>query len=90
MTPLKWKKDIISKLHTENFNRIKIGIGSPPFDERNKNFNTISHVLGNISLKEKDTLDKVYQQVIESLEELNTKNEDYIISELNSFHIESK
>ena len=83
-------KDIISKLHTENFNRIKIGIGSPPFDERNKNFNTISHVLGNISLKEKDTLDKVYQQVIESLEELNTKNEDYIISELNSFHIESK
>ena len=36
------------------------------------------------------TLDKVYQQVIESLEELNTKNEDYIISELNSFHIEKK
>ena len=35
-------KDIIGKLHTENFNRIKIGIGSPPFDERNKNFNTIN------------------------------------------------
>ena len=83
-------KDIISKLHTENFNRIKIGIGNPPFDERTKNFNTISHVLGNISSKEKDTLDKVYQQVIESLEELNTKNEDYIISELNSFHLENQ
>ena len=81
-------KDIINKLNTENFNRIKIGIGSPPFNEKNKNFNTISHVLGNISSKENDTLEKVYQQVIGSLEELDFKNKDYIISELNSFHSE--
>ena len=81
-------KDIINKLNTENFNRIKIGIGSPPVNEKNKNFNTISHVLGNISSKENDTLEKVYQQVIGSLEELDFKNKDYIISELNSFHSE--
>ena len=81
-------KDIIKKLHTENFNRIKIGIGAPPINQNNKNINTISHVLGNISSNEKVTLDKVYQQVIESLEELEIKNEDYIISELNSFHLE--
>ena len=81
-------KDIIKKLHTENFNRIKIGIGPPPVNEKNKNFNTISHVLGNISKKENDTLEKVYQQVIETLEELDIKNQDYIISELNSFHSE--
>ncbi len=81
-------KDIINKLQTENFNRIKIGIGSPEFNEKNKNFNTISHVLGNISLQENVTLDKVYQKVIKALEELETKNEDYIISELNSFHKE--
>ena len=81
-------KDIINKLHTENFNRIKIGIGSPPFNEKSKNFNTISHVLGNISSKENDTLEKVYQQVIGSLEELDFKNKDYIISELNSFQSE--
>ena len=79
-------KDIIKKLHTENFNRIKIGIGSPPVNAKNKNLNTISHVLGNISSKEKVTLDKVYQQVILSLEELPIKKEDYIISELNSFN----
>ena len=83
-------KDIINKLHTENFNRIKIGIGSPPVNEKNKTLNTISHVLGNISSKENDILDKVYQHVIKSLEELNTKNEDYIINELNSFYIEMK
>ena len=83
-------KDIIKKLQTENFNRIKIGIGSPPVNERKKTLNTISHVLGNISSKENVALDKVYQQVIESLEELATKDEDYIISKLNSFHIENK
>ena len=81
-------KDIINKLHTDNFKRIKIGIGSPPVDEKSKNFNTISHVLGNISSKENVTLEKVYQQVIESLEELATKDEDYIINKLNSFNTE--
>ena len=83
-------KDIINKLQTENFNRIRIGIGSPPINEKTKNFNTISHVLGNISSKESLTLDKVYKQLIESLTKLNTKNEDYIINELNSFHREKK
>jgi len=81
-------KDIINKLKTENFNRIKIGIGSPPTSETNKNLNTISHVLGNISSKESLTLDKVYKQLIESLTKLNSNNEDLIISELNSFHRE--
>ena len=80
-------KDIIDKLQTENFNRIKIGIGLPPLNEKPKNFNTISHVLGNISSKENTTLEKVYLQLIESLEELDTKNEEYIIGELNSFHL---
>ena len=78
-------KSIIEKLHTNNFNRIRIGIGSPPPTKENNNFNTISHVLGNISLEEKSILDKVYERVIESLEQLNNKKEEFIISELNSF-----
>ena len=81
-------KDIINKLQTENFNRIKIGIGSPPVNKKNKNLNTISHVLGNISSKESLILDRIYKQLIKSLTELNNKNEDYIISELNAFHRE--
>jgi len=79
-------KSIIEKLQTNNFNRIRIGIGSPPLKEGITNSNTISHVLGNISLEEKSILDKVYDRVIESLEKLNTKKEDFIISELNSFN----
>ena len=78
-------KSIIEKLQTQNFNRIRIGIGSPPSREEKNNYNTISHVLGNISLEEKSILDKVYEKVIESLEQLNTKKLEYIINELNSF-----
>ena len=79
-------KSIIEKLQTQNFNRIRIGIGYPPTINGVNHFNTISHVLGNISLEEKSILDKVYKRVIESLEQLNTKKEEYIISELNSFN----
>jgi len=78
-------KSIIEKLHTENFNRIRIGIGSPPSDNGINNFNTISHVLEDISQGEKSILNTVYKRVIESLEQLNTKKEEYIINELNSF-----
>ena len=79
-------KSIIDKLQTKNFNRIRIGIGSPRSNQGTKNFNTISHVLGNISQEEKSILDSVYKQVIESLEQLNTRKEDFIISELNSLN----
>jgi len=78
-------KSIIEKLQSNTFNRIKIGIGSPPLIKGITNFNTISHVLGNISPEEKSILDKVFERVIESLEQLNTKKEEHIISELNSF-----
>jgi len=78
-------KSIIEQLKTHNFKRIRIGIGSPPSINRTNKFNTISHVLGNISLEEKSILDKVYKKVIHSLEQLNTKNEEDIINELNSF-----
>ncbi len=81
-------KSIIEQLQTQNFKRIRIGIGSPPILKGENNFNTISHVLGNISLEEKIILDKVYKRVIESLEKLNTKKEDHIINELNSFNID--
>ena len=79
-------KSIIEKLQTRNFNRIRVGIGSPPLIKETKNFNTVSHVLGNISIEEKSILDKVYKRVIESLEQLNIKKEDCIMNELNSFN----
>ena len=46
---------------------------------------TVTDSSGNISTEEKSILDKVYKRVIESLEQLNTKKEEYIMNELNSF-----
>ena len=78
-------KSIIDKLQTNNFNRIRIGIGSPPSISKKNRLNTISHVLGNISLEENLILDKVYERVIESLEQISIKKEEHIMNELNSF-----
>ena len=78
-------KSIIEKLQTNNFNRIRIGIGAPPSTKGRNNLNIISHVLGDFSLEEKSILNKVHMRLIESLEELNTKKEELIINELNSF-----
>ena len=82
-------KNIIENLQTQNFNRIRVGIGSPQNNQKSSRYNTISHVLGNISSEEKLILDKVYLQINKALEELNTRNEDHIMNELNSFNQES-
>ena len=79
-------KNIIENLHTQNFNRIRIGIGSPKTIQKSSNYNTISHVLGNISSEEKLILDKVFLKINKSLEQLNTRTENFIMSDLNSFN----
>ena len=79
-------KNIIENLHTQDFNRIRVGIGSPKEIQKSPNSNTISHVLGNISSQEKLVLDKVYLQINKSIEQLNTRREDHIMNELNSFN----
>ena len=81
-------KNIIESLQTQNFNRIRVGIGHPKTIQKSSDFNTISPVLGNISSEEKLILDKVYLQINKSLEQLNTKKEEHIMNELNSFNLE--
>ena len=78
-------RSIIEKFHSQNFNRIRIGIGSPPDIKKPRKFNTISHVLGNISSEENLILEKVYEHIIESLEQINTKTENHLINSLNSY-----
>ena len=78
-------KSIISSLGSENFKRIRVGIGSPPNTESEKKRNTISHVLGNLSQQEKLYLEEVFEKIIISLEKFNSTNEESIICELNSF-----
>ena len=80
-------KSIINYLNSKEFIRIRVGIGSPPLIEKDKKYNTISHVLGNFSKSEKLILNKIFCQMIESLQKLNDHNENSIICELNSFNI---
>ncbi len=80
-------KSIINHLNSKEFLRIRIGIGSPPIIENDKKYNTISHVLGNFSKQEKLILNKIFHQIIDSLQKLNDHNENSIICELNSFNI---
>tara|TARA_B000000609_G_C24166944_1_gene347555 strand:- start:1423 stop:1824 length:402 start_codon:yes stop_codon:yes gene_type:complete len=81
-------KSIIEHLNTQNFNRIRVGIGRPKTIQKSANYNTISHVLGNISSEETVILDKVYLKINKSLEQLDIKTEDYIMNELNSYNHE--
>ena len=78
-------KSIINTINSNDFKRIRIGIGSPPLIGGERDFNTISHVLGKISKEENEIFKKVFQKIIESIEKLNIDNEDSIICELNSF-----
>ena len=78
-------KSIINHLNSKDFLRIKIGIGSPPIIEKDKKYNTISHVLGNFSKTEKFILDKIFIKIMKSLQKLNDHNENSMICELNSF-----
>ena len=64
-------------------------IGSPPIIQQSRDLNTISHVLGNFSEEEKLILNKVYEHLIISIENLPIK-EEYIMSELNSFYAGNK
>ena len=79
-------KNIIENLQTQNFNRIRVGIGSPKSIQESTSCNTISHVLGNISSDEKLILDKVFLKINKSLEQFNTRTEDLIMNDLNSFN----
>ena len=78
-------KSIINQLGSENFWRIRIGIGKPTNLNNSKNLDTISHVLGNLRNEEKLILKNINAKIIESIEKLDDYNEDKIICELNSF-----
>ena len=80
-------KSIIDRLKSDDFKRIRVGIGSPPILRAERDFNTVSHVLGKISKDEKEIFKKVFKKIIESVERLNRDNQDSIICELNSFKI---
>ena len=70
--------DSIDKNIGKNYSRIRIGIGRP-----NKNSTGIDHVLDNFSENEKQNVEKVTNDIIESLSILINKDLDLFSSKIN-------
>ncbi len=54
----------IQHLQTENFPRLRVGIGAPAGLDETRKLNTVSHVLGNFSKEEQPVIEKVLDEVI--------------------------
>ena len=65
-------KSIISHLGTQDFCRLRIGIGSPVSIPEEKQSKTISHVLGSFTNKEKEIINKTLNEAIKGIK-LNQK-----------------
>ncbi len=61
-------RSIINHLGTQNFCRLKIGIGAPSINSDQRKAMTISHVLGRFSEKEIPIAEQVINEVIEGLD----------------------
>lgn len=78
-------KSTIQHLGTQDFSRLRIGIGSPAITISERKEKTISHVLGNFDNKESLIIEKVIKEVIKELKLMNTLGLEKSINNLNSF-----
>jgi PTH1 family peptidyl-tRNA hydrolase len=77
-------KDIIQKLSSDNFNRIKIGIGRP----HNKNKNLADYVLEPFVNEDKRKIDKVIDKAVEVL--IDLMNGKSVTALMNNYNITVK
>ncbi len=79
-------KSIINTLGTENFCRLKIGIGHPLPFSKNRKDKTISHVLGSFNSNEKATIEKILEEVITGLDLIQNSGLAIGMNHLNGFN----
>lgn len=73
-------KNIIAHLSSEEFPRIKIGVGHPKGD-------WVNHVLGKFSLEEQEKLQKTYEAVLSTVESIIEDGIDTAMNKFNSFRV---
>ncbi len=78
-------RSTIQHLGTQDFCRLRIGIGAPKSIPEGKREMTISHVLGSFAKEEKPIIDKIIDEVLENLNLLETLDLDRISTRLNSY-----
>ena len=75
----------IQHLKTENFSRLRIGIGSPPGSPELRKLKTVSHVLGGFTPEEKPVVTDVINEVIAGINLIQKTGIDKAANHLNSF-----
>ena len=78
-------KSIINHLGTDEFKRLKIGIGAPSNDRQERKSKTVSHVLGRFSKQEFIILNFIIQEIISCIESITSNNWEKISTRLNSY-----
>ena len=78
-------KSIINHLGTHEFKRLKIGIGPPSEDQKERKSKTISHVLGRFSKEEYLVLNLIINEIISCIELNSSTNWEKITTRLNSY-----
>jgi len=82
-------KSIIKHLGTAEFKRLKIGIGPPSVDQKERKSNTVSHVLGRFSKEEFIILNFIIEEIISCMESITSNNWEKITTRLNSYKPEN-
>tara|TARA_Y100001968_G_C19302460_1_gene689830 strand:+ start:419 stop:1033 length:615 start_codon:yes stop_codon:yes gene_type:complete len=80
-------KSTIQYLGTQNFCRLRIGIGSPSQNPQERKSKTISHVLGDFSIKEHRLMSGVLDEVLTALDVLNKLDFEKVCTTLNSYQL---
>ena len=83
-------KSIINHLGTEDFKRLKIGIGPPSKNQQERKSKTISHVLGRFSKEEFKILNLIIEEIVNCIESANSNNWEKITTQLNSYKHENQ
>ena len=78
-------KSIINHLGTPELKRLKIGIGPPSNDQRQRKSKTVSHVLGRFSKEEFIKLNFIIEEIINCIESITSNNWEKITTRLNSY-----
>ncbi len=82
-------KSIINHLGTPEFKRLKIGIGPPSNDQKQRKSKTVSHVLGRFSKEEFIKLNFIIEEIINCIELITSNNWEKITTRLNSYKPEN-
>ena len=78
-------KSIINHLGTDEFKRLKIGIGPPSYLQKDRKSRTVSHVLGRFSKEEFVVLNLIIKEIMSCIESIRSNDLEKIATRINSY-----